>query len=157
MQKAKSTITRDVEVARRLNALIEEALAPLSALNDSNQQHFLLSDSPSTLDCHALSLLGLALMPCLENPFLASAFTTQFKGLEEYTRRSVKEAFGPPVTASDALVRAPVMEVEEDEGVEFGEYGNEDVGSGRAELPWRRARTRGMNQTMRGMARLMAS
>ena len=126
----------------RLTALIEEALSPLAILHASNPHRYLIADSPSTLDCHALAYLALALLPSLSNPFLATG-TAKFGNLDTYTRATIREAFGPPVTASEALLRAPYLEetVEDDEGaIDLESYENANIGSGQVQLPWRRAR-----------------
>jgi Outer mitochondrial membrane transport complex protein len=141
----------------RLTALIEEALRPLATLQESNGHRYLLSDTPSTLDCHALALMALALLPSLSNPFLATGFA-QFPGLERYTRATIREAFGPPVTASDALIRAPYLEDgmdDEDAAIDFESYENANIGSGEVKLPWRRSKRRVTSVAM-GLVRAVA-
>lgn len=141
----------------RLMSLIEDALRPLATLHESNSHRYLLSDTPSTLDCHALAYLALALLPSLSNPFLATGFA-RFPSLEKYTRATIREAFGPPVTASDALIRAPYLEEavgDEEDGIDFESYENAKIGSGDVQLPWRRAKRSAASVAM-GMARAVA-
>jgi hypothetical protein len=168
-----SGVTARVRVQNRLDKLVSHALTPLEqiGLDGLITPHlfFSSSDEPnqdeagntsSTAEIIALSLLSLAIAPeNLPAPFLLASIHKQFPSLVSKVQDLTREAFGGDVSAEDALVKAALVadedgDNEDDEGAYEGAiegYQNLDVGSGKVELPWRRAKPRGVTSLVGGL------
>ena len=126
-QTVTSLIRQPQHVSRfRLDALSDAFFEPLQQL--LGQKRFLLSEeSPSSLDCLALSYLALALLPEVPHPWLAESIKARSPDLCRYVRELVHKFFGGPVKVEDALP-----------GTESGDS---------TSLPWRTPEERGTAST----------